>query len=66
MANEKEKILVVDDERLVRWTLLKKFTEWGFEPREAAAIPVPQPVPAPGLRSAGPPRACRNWLLPPH
>ncbi len=36
MANEKEKILVVDDERLVRWTLVKKFTEWGFEPREAA------------------------------
>jgi two-component system response regulator AtoC len=37
MAQEKERILVVDDERLVRWTLLKKFTEWGFEVTEASS-----------------------------
>ena len=37
MAQEKERILVVDDERLVRWTLLKKFTEWGYEVSEAGS-----------------------------
>ena len=33
MANEK--ILIVDDEKLVRWSLVKKFTEWGYQPLEA-------------------------------
>jgi DNA-binding NtrC family response regulator len=37
MAQEKERILVVDDERLVRWTLLKRFTEWGYEVSEAGS-----------------------------
>jgi DNA-binding NtrC family response regulator len=32
-----EKILVVDDERLVRWSLQQKCTEWGYEVVEAAA-----------------------------
>jgi DNA-binding NtrC family response regulator len=32
-----EKILVVDDERLVRWSLHQKCEEWGYEVVEAAA-----------------------------
>ena len=32
-----EKILVVDDERLVRWSLQQKCEEWGYEVVEAAA-----------------------------
>jgi two-component system response regulator AtoC len=32
-----EKILVIDDERLVRWSLRQKCEEWGYEVVEAAA-----------------------------
>ncbi len=31
----KKKILVVDDEKLIRWTLRQKLTEWNFEVLEA-------------------------------
>ena len=40
-----EKILVVDDERLVRWSLRQKCEEWGYQVTEAAAG-------EPGLRLA--------------
>ena len=40
-----EKILVVDDERLVRWSLRQKCEEWGYQVVEAAAG-------EPGLRLA--------------
>ncbi len=30
-----EKILIVDDDKLVRWTLRQKCEEWGYEAREA-------------------------------
>jgi DNA-binding NtrC family response regulator len=40
-----EKILIVDDERLVRWTLRQKCEEWGYDVIEAAAG-------EPGLRLA--------------
>jgi len=40
-----ERILVVDDERLVRWSLRQKCEEWGYEVAEAAAG-------EPGLRLA--------------
>jgi DNA-binding response OmpR family regulator len=32
-----EKILVIDDERLVRWSLRQKCEEWGYHVVEAAA-----------------------------
>ena len=40
-----EKILIVDDERLVRWSLRQKCEEWGYQVVEAAAG-------EPGLRLA--------------
>ncbi len=40
-----DKILIVDDERLVRWSLRQKCEEWGYEVVEAAAG-------EPGLRLA--------------
>jgi two-component system response regulator AtoC len=33
-----EKILVVDDEKLVRWTLRQKCEEWGYQVSEAANL----------------------------
>lgn len=32
----KPKVLVVDDEKLLRWSLCRKLEEWGYEPSEAA------------------------------
>src|SRR5579864_1745042 len=40
-----EKILIIDDERLVRWSLRQKCEEWGYQVAEAAAG-------EPGLRLA--------------
>ncbi len=34
----REKILVVDDEKLIRWTLLQALGGWGFAPIEAATV----------------------------
>ena len=34
----KEKILVVDDEPLIRWTLNEALRSWGYEPIEAGTI----------------------------
>jgi DNA-binding NtrC family response regulator len=31
----RERILIVDDERLVRWSLKQKCEEWGYQPHEA-------------------------------
>lgn len=34
----KEKILVVDDEELIRWTLTETLRKWGYAPVEAATF----------------------------
>lgn len=35
MTNQKQKILVVDDEKMIRWSLGEALRGWGFEPIEA-------------------------------
>ncbi|MEW6736965.1 MAG: sigma-54 dependent transcriptional regulator [Acidobacteriota bacterium] len=51
MAKEKDKILIVDDEELIRWTLSRALASWGYTPIETdtvakalAAFEVEQPV----------------------
>ena len=34
----KEKILVVDDERMIRWTLTEALSSWGYAPIEADTV----------------------------
>ena len=34
----KEKILIVDDERMIRWTLNEALKGWGYEPIEAGSV----------------------------
>ena len=36
LLNQKQKILVVDDEKMIRWSLGEALRGWGFEPSEAA------------------------------
>jgi two-component system, NtrC family, response regulator AtoC len=36
LRNQKHKILVVDDEKMIRWSLGEALRGWGFEPIEAA------------------------------
>lgn len=38
MKNQKQKILVVDDEKMIRWSLGEALRGWGFEPVEAATV----------------------------
>jgi DNA-binding NtrC family response regulator len=38
LKNQKQKILVVDDEKLIRWSLGEALRGWGFEPVEAATV----------------------------
>jgi two-component system, NtrC family, response regulator AtoC len=35
MTMPKKKILIIDDERLIRWSLAQKMTRWGYEVIEA-------------------------------
>ena len=38
MKNQKQRILVVDDEKMIRWSLGEALRGWGFEPIEAATV----------------------------
>jgi len=38
LKNQKEKILVVDDERMIRWSLGEALRGWGYEPVEAESV----------------------------
>ena len=38
MNNQKRKILVVDDEKMIRWSLGEALRGWGFEPIEADTV----------------------------
>ena len=38
MKNQKRKILVVDDEKMIRWSLGEALRGWGFEPIEADTV----------------------------
>jgi DNA-binding NtrC family response regulator len=38
LKNQKEKILVVDDERMIRWSLGEALRGWGYEPAEADSL----------------------------
>src|SRR6266852_8408591 len=38
LKNHKQKILVVDDEKMIRWSLGEALRGWGFEPVEAETV----------------------------
>ena len=38
LKSTKEKILVVDDDRAIRWTLTEALRSWGYQPAEAGTI----------------------------
>jgi DNA-binding NtrC family response regulator len=38
LTNQKQKILVVDDEKMIRWSLGEALRGWGFEPIEAESV----------------------------
>jgi DNA-binding NtrC family response regulator len=38
LKNNKEKILIVDDDRAIRWTLSEALKSWGFSPIEAGSV----------------------------
>lgn len=40
LKNYKDKILVVDDEKMIRWSLSEALRGWGFEPVEAETVSV--------------------------
>jgi DNA-binding NtrC family response regulator len=38
LKNQKHKILVVDDEKMIRWSLSEALKGWGYEPNEAGTV----------------------------
>lgn len=38
LKNQKQKILIVDDEKMIRWSLGEALRGWGFEPIEAETV----------------------------